>query len=374
MALRQSSPFVWLVLPFFLWLFPPAAAVFAQAPPGVLVAEVSRRDVSPSSRYVGRVEATDSVELRARVAGFLEQRNFEEGRTVAAGELLFTIEKAPYQAAVAAAKADVAAAVADRKNARAALARLEQLAPRNLASQADLDAAAAAAAVAEASVLKAEAALEQAQLDLNYTDIKSPIDGRISAATYSVGNLVGPESGTLATVTSIDPIYVTMAISERQLIEARRSGINLDNPPVFPQLVLGDGGVYEPPGNFNYLSPAVDPNTDTLQARAVFPNPQGLLVPGQFVSVIIRRKTPTEATVVPQVAVQQDAQGYFVLVVDRANAVEQRRIQVGGTSGDDWVVEDGLATGERVIVQGAQKVRPGITVAPEPAPIPRGEG
>jgi membrane fusion protein (multidrug efflux system) len=227
-----------------------------------------------------------------------------------------------------------------------------------------MDQAVADQASAQAKVLQAQAALQSAELDLGYTTISSPIAGRISQARYSVGSLVGPGSDPLASVTSLDPIYIAIAVSEKDLLEARRQGIDLENPPVAPFLTLSDGSQYARDGRFDYLDSRVNQSTDTITARAVFPNPERILVPGQFVTVTVRQKQPVSAIVVPQAAVQRDQQGYFVLVVDQANQVEVRRIEVGDQTASDWVISQGLAAGERVIVQGIQKVRPDMVVNP----------
>lgn len=342
------------------------AAMAQQAPdaPSVVVAEAERRDVTPSFSYVGRVEAIETVELIARVEGFLEQRNFREGGDVKKGDLLFVIEQAPYQIVVEEREADLAGARATLENAELDFARKESLVKRKNVSQASLDEARAARGTARASVQQNDAALKRAKLDLSYTTVVSPIDGRISRATYSVGSLVGPDNGSLATVTSIDPVYVTIAVTEKDLIQARREGIDLDDPPVAPSLMLSDGSAYQHSGEFDYLDPSVNQATDTILARAVFPNPERLLLPGQFVTVTVRRKQPVSAVVIPQAAVQEDQQGYFVLVVDRGNRVEARRVEMGEQTGTDWVVSDGLAEGERVVVQGLQKIRPDMVVNP----------
>ena len=343
-----------------------SASVVAQAPepPSVVVAEVERRDVTPSFFYVGRVEAFETVDLIARVEGFLEQRNFREGGDVRKGDVLFLIERAPYQIEVEQREADLAGARATLKNAEEDFARKETLVNRRTLAQASLDEARAALGTARASVQQAQAALRRAELDLTYTAVLSPIDGKISRATYSVGSLVGPNSDALATVTSIDPVYVTIAVTEKDLIEARRRGIDLDNPGVAPSLRLSDGSAYEHPGEFDYLDPSVSQATDTILARAVFPNTERLLLPGQFVTVIVRQKQPVAAVVVPQAAVQEDQQGYFILVVDRDNRVTIRRVTLGEQFETDWIVTDGLADGERVVVQGLQKIRPDMVVNP----------
>ena len=344
---------------------PVAAAQSAPADaPSVIVAAVERREVTPSFVFVGRVEAAETVDLVARVEGFLERRGFREGGDVERGDLLFLIEQAPYRIAVEQREADLAGAQATLDNAQGDFARKEALVERGTLAPSALDEARAALGTARAGVQQAQAALRRARLDLSYTEVASPIAGRASRAAFSVGSFVRPNGGVLATVTSIDPVHVTIAVPERDLIEARRQGMDLDDPPVAPSLRLSDGSDYEHPGDFDYVEPAVDRATDTILARAVFPNPDGVLLPGQFVTVIVREKQPLSTLVVPQAAVQRDRQGRFVLVVDRADRVEVRRVALGDRAGADWTVSDGLAEGERVVVQGLQKIRPDMVVNP----------
>ena len=344
----------------------PAGAQSAaeQAAPSVVVIEAATQDVTEQFEYPGRAEAVERVEIRARVEGFLETRNFREGSEVTAGDVLFTIERAPYEVVVEQRQSELASAQATVISAEADYNRKAALAKRKDVSQADLDTARATLDTARASVMGAKAALRAAQLDLAYTTIKSPIDGRISQATYSIGNLVNSSSDPLATVTSINPIHVNIQVSEEQLTDARKRGINLDNPPVAPVLTLSDGSTYPSEGTFDFLAPSVDQGTDTVTARATFPNPNHLLLPGQFLNVVVRQKTPETALTVPQASIQQDSQGYFLLVVDSSDVAQIRRVKLGRQVKGNWIVTDGLAAGERVIVQGIQKARPGAKVSP----------
>ena len=334
-----------------------AGSAVAQAAfdaPSVIVAEVEPRDVTPSFFYVGRVE---TLELVARVEGFLERRDFREGGHVEKGDLLFLIEQAPYRIAVEQREADLAGARATLENAEEDFARKETLVERKTLARSALG-------TARAAVQQAQASLRCAKLDLSYTEVASPIAGQISRAAYSVGAFVRPGDGALATVTSTDPVHVTIAVPEKDLIEARRQGIDLEDPPVAPSLLLSDGSAYAHAGEFDYLDPSVDQATDTVLARAVFPNPDRVLLPGQFVTVIVRQKQPVSAVVIPQAAVQKDQRGHFVLVVDRADRAVVRRVVLGEPTGAEWVVSEGLAEGERVVVQGLQKIRPDIVVNP----------
>lgn len=332
--------------------------------PAVIVEQVSETELKQAFRMVGRVEATAKVDLLARVSGFLEQRMFTEGTFIDANKPLFQIERAPYEIAHQQAEAELASAQAALKNADAELRRNRTLKQRGAVSQSQLDLKVAERDQARANVLKAEAGLRKAQLDLDYTLVRSPISGQIGKARYSNGNLVGPNSESLATVVQLDPIYVELSVSEKDMIQARREGINLDNPPVAPRLELSDGSDYEMDGQFDFVNPEVDTNTDTIRVRASFPNPKGILLPGQFVHVTIETKQPKIVVSVPQAAVQKDREGFFVLTVDRDNKVEIRRIKVGDQFNGRWQIQHGLLKGERIIIEGLQKARPGSVVKP----------
>ena len=271
---------------------------------------------------------------------------------------------APYEVVVAQRAAELAAAKAALKSLQVDFARKLKLVKRGDVAVAKLDASRAELASGEATIMIAAAELRQAKLDLSYTKVISPIAGKISRARYSIGNLVDLNSEPLATVTSVDPVYVTIRISEKQLINARKRGIDLYSPPTAPSLILTDGSKYPLGGEFDYLSPSVDQTTDTVVARALFANPARILLPGQFSTVIVRQKLSVSKHVLPQAAVQQDSRGRFVLVVDRANKVELQRVTTGRQVDTDWVIEEGLNSGERVIVQWIRKVRPDIIITP----------
>ncbi len=343
----------------------PGGAGAAPPPPSVTVAPVVRADITPSFEFVGRVQAVNSVELRARVDGFLEKRNFVEGGDVEKGQLLFLIEQPPYKAQVDQASAELAGAKATLENAKVTLERNEKLIQKGTVSQAALDDATAAEREANAQVLQKKAALEKAKIDFGYTEIHAPISGKIGRADITVGNLVGPSSEPLANIVSMDPIYVLIAVSERDLLQARRGGgLENDKETLIPHLRLSDGEEYKTPGKFDFIDNRVDPNTDTIEVRAVFANPDGILVPDQFATVVIKRSDPVSALVIPQAAIQEDQSGTFVLLVEKDNKVKQQRVTTGEQDGTNWVIKEGLDEGQMVIVQGLQKVRPGITVTP----------
>ena len=335
-----------------------SAATPASPPPAVTVISLQPTEVTPGAGFNGRVVAVDEVQLRARVTGFLEQRRFEEGADVQAGDLLFVIEKAPYQAVVEQRRAELASAEANRANTAVQLQRGEELVKNDNIPAAEVDQRRAADQMAAAQILEAQAALEQAEINLGYTEIHAPIAGRIGRADLSVGNLVGPDSGVLATIVSQDPIYVTFPVTQRQLLAHRGER----GDPVV-RVTLPDGTLYEHPGTLNFLDVQVDPGTDTVTVRGELPNPDRILVDGQFVGVRVERGEPERVLAVPQASLQVDQAGPYVLVVGGDDKVEARRVTLGDVEGEQVVVESGLNEGERIIVEGIQKVRPGMTVA-----------
>jgi membrane fusion protein (multidrug efflux system) len=340
-------------------------------PPAVTTVAVEARDIAPTTEFIERVEAIQSFEALPRVEGFLREVAFSDGQDVKAGQLLYTIEPAPYEAALASARAQVSRAKANLLQAQANYQRTEELRGRGNVSEAQLDEATAARDVAQADVLAAQAAVQTAELNLGYTRIASPIDGRIGVTAVTVGNLVSPGSGPLANVVQLDPIRVVFSVSDRDLLAVRQQYEGLSPQELVkryvPKLRLPNGGEYREEGRVEFVDNRVDPATGTIAVRAVFPNPQQTLLPGQFVTALIRPERSERRPVVPVAAVQQDREGHFVLVLDQQNRVGQRRIQVGPQIEQAFAVESGLQEGETVILGGVQKVRPGITVQPSPA-------
>ena len=347
-----------------------ATAQGASPPPAVTVTPVVSRQVTETGDFVGRVTAIDKVDIVARVPGFIEERYFTEGQQVKTGDLLFRIEQATYKAAVEQQRANLAKAKATEVNAALQLGRGKELVSKQNISQATVDQRAADEAAAQANVLAAQALLDQAEINLGYTEIRSPINGRIGIAIFTVGNLVDPSSGKLATIVRQDPIYVIFQASERDILEYKRRVAEsaAKNPHVTVHIQLPNGSVYPHPGLTNFLDVQVETTTDTVAVRAQVPNPEGLLVPGGIVGVTVEKGTPQSALVVPQSAVQLDQAGRYVLVVDEAKKVELRRVTTGVEQGREIVVTDGLKEGELVIVEGIQKVRAGQIVTASVVP------
>lgn len=333
-------------------------------PPAVGVSVAAMKGVSRSDQFVGRIQAIGIVGIRARVEGFLEKVLFTEGQDVKAGDILYQIEKDQYQAAVEQAKANLAAAQATEVNAQLQYNRSLQLVKNQYTPQATVDQNKAAWDTAKAQILQNQAVLTQAEINLGYTDIRSPIDGRIGRTAYTLGNLVNPASGILATIVSPDPIYVLFPVSQRQLDDIRKSRLQANGTMTKIQILvtLANGEEYPLPGVWNFTDPQVDQQTDTLIMRATLPNPDRVLVDGGFVTVTIRERKELPKLVVPQAALQVDQAGYYVLVVGEDSKVEERRITTGANQGMDVVVQTGLKEGEKVIVEGVQKVRPGQMV------------
>ena len=355
------------------WLVANVGVALAQGappPPSVTVAPVVSREVRETADFIGRVTPIDKVDIVARVQGFIEQRLFTEGQNVKTGDLLFRIEQDTYKAAVEQQTANVAKAKATEVNAALQLARAKELVRNQNIPQATVDQRAAEEAAAQADILEAQAALEQAQINLRYTEIRSPIDGRIGLANFTIGNLVSPSSGTLATVVSQDPIYAIFQASEREILDYKRRIAELADKQghVAIRVRLPDGSLYAEPGVTDFLDIQVSPSSDTVAVRAQLPNPQGLLTAGGIVGVVVEAGKPQTALVVPQSAVQLDQAGRYVMVVDQAKKVELRRITTGSEQGTGLTVTDGLREGELVIVEGVQKVRPGQVVAASVAP------
>ncbi|ETA71365.1 MULTISPECIES: efflux RND transporter periplasmic adaptor subunit [Mesorhizobium] len=336
-------------------------------PPAVVVEKIEVQQVSNPAQFTGRVEAIEAVDIRARVTGFLHSVDFKDGQAVKAGDTLFEIEPDQLNALVASARAQVARADATRISAERSLARNRDLLARRTVSQATVDEVQAAFDVASADVQVAQAALDTAELNLSYAHITAPISGSIGRATFTTGNLVGPDSGSLARIVSLDTVRVAFAVTEGLLVTIRQqqaSGGGLDPNTLKLSLRLANGTDYGTPGRIEFIENEIDPQTGTVAARAVFPNPRHILLPGQFVTLYVQEKDAPSLPVVPQTAVLQDREGRFVYLLGKDNIVSQQRIHTGARVGNGWAVTKGLDGGEQVVVEGIQRLAQGMTVQP----------
>ena len=333
--------------------------------PLVMVTAVTEKNVNPPKEFVGHVEAIQMVELQARVGGVLEQVNFKEGSDVQTGDVLYCIEQAPYRARVNSAKARVSKAEAALTRANHYLKRIRNVRSGGISST-NIESAEADVLEAGAEVQGTRSALDLAELDLGYTIISAPISGRIGATALTKGNLCGPTSGPLARIVQLDPIRVQYSVSENDLSVIKMafedSSLKHGERMLRLQIRLPGGKVLPLSGHVDFVDNEVDDSTGTISVRLIFDNPASLLLPGQYVTVLIARNKTTLLPVIPQSAVLEDREGRYVLVVNAENKVLQRRVTTGVLSGLLWAIESGLRVGEMVIVQGIQKVHPGQTV------------
>jgi membrane fusion protein, multidrug efflux system len=335
----------------------------AAVPVGVVKAE--RKPIADALDFVGRVDAINRVEIRARVTGFLEDVLFKEGDFVKEGAPLYRIEPGLFQAAVEQAQGALERSRAAKALSEIQLQRAQDLLDKNAGTVVARDQAKAADQQAQGAVLSDEANLATAKINLGYTEINAPIAGKISKTNVTKGNVVGPQSGILTTIVSQDPMYVTFPVSQREFLRARERGYKVDVEGITARLRFADGNFYDEKGKINFIDVTVDRATDTVLARASFPNPAGGLTDGQLVRVNLESGTPEEKVVVPQAALIADQEGVYVFIVEDGKAAI-RRIKVGAESGADVIVEQGLSGGELVIVQGLQAVRPGAAVRATP--------
>lgn len=340
------------------------------APPpvvGVVVDTVRQEPYQPKSVYVGRLVAKDDVTIRAMVSGYLLSREFIEGEQVAAGDVLYRIDPSEYAAALAKAKAELAAATANQTNAERNFKRGQELLPRGAISQVEMDNLTAQKLDADAHIEAARAQVTSAEVNLGFTTIKAPIAGRIGRSQVSPGDLVGPNSGDLTSLVSVDPIEALFQVSEAtyiaqisQRVTANPSVADLKGVEVM--LELANGVVYPEVGRIDYFGNRIDASTGTMEARARIPNPYGLLVPGQYVRVTLQDTELLEGLFLPLAAVQADQQGPFVLVVGADSTVSRRNVELGDRFDDLVLALGGVEDGDRVIVRGLQQVRPGMPV------------
>jgi membrane fusion protein (multidrug efflux system) len=357
----------------------PAQAQFGpQGPPAVGVQEAARRPVTESTEFVGRVEAVERVEIVARITGFLQERLFQEGQEVKRGDPLYRIERQTYEAEFARAQANVASAEAEVANARVTLSRAQELTRSGAGTRVALDNAVAQERTANAQLLAARAASRSAEVNLGYTEIASPIDGKIGRTNLTIGNVVGPNTGTLAIIVSQDPMRVSFPVSERQALEMRnryasRGGVEA----VQVRFRTADGQTYPEVGRIEFIDNQINRATDSILVRARVPNPprQGgdrALIDGQFVTVFVEGIEPVLAITIPRAAVLQDQQGSYAFIVDAEGKAQRRNLRLGRNTPETAVVEQGLNPGDKVIVEGIQRVRPGQQVNAAPASPPPG--
>jgi membrane fusion protein, multidrug efflux system len=358
-------------------------SLHAQAPPGgpaaVGVVRAEKKAITETSEFVGRVQAVDRVDLTARVTAFVQERLFTEGSEVKEGDLLYRLERAPFEAAVQQQSASVAQLNALLNNATIQLGRAQALLNTPAGQRSTVDDARANQLSQAAQLMSAQAQLRQAEINLNYTDITAPITGKIGQTRFSVGNVVSPSSGALNTIVSQDPMYVVFPIAVRAEIDigkryASKGGFNA----VVVKLRLSDGSTYGQEGKIDYVDPTVAQNTDTIVIRAKIANPKRgpdrpgqiadrALTDGEFVTVMVEGIEPILVLAVPRAAILSDQQGNYVYVVDSQNHAQQQRVQLGQSTAETAVIMSGLSEGQMVVVDGIQKIRPGAPVTPGPA-------
>lgn len=344
-------------------LGPGGALAQDPAAPAVTVAKAAKQTVSSTLTFNGRLQADQSIQLIARVSGFLDRVGFQPGDQVGPGDVLFQIEKDQYEASLRIAEGTLAAAEATVTDARIERDRQATLVERNASAQTTLDSAEAALGRAQGQMKQAQASLELARLDLAYSSITAPFAGRIGERNIDPGALVGPETGALATLTSLDPIHVNFLVPTAQLrntMELLESGALKAEDSV--RIVLANGREYAGSGALDFVDSTVDQGTDSVRVRATFANPEGVLLHDELVRVRLAGQSTDEDLTIPLVSLQRDLVGDYVMVVDDQGKVEKRRITIAREEGDTAIVEDGLSEGERVITQGVNKVREGITV------------
>ena len=356
-------------------------------PPAVGTTVVQPQSITETDEFVGRIQATNRVDLVARVTGFLTKRLFTEGAEVKPGDLLYQIEKPPFEADVAAKMAAVAQANAQLQNASITLGRANSLLNTPAGQRSTVDDATAGQRSQAAMLLAAQANLQTSQINLGYTDITAPISGKIARTNVTVGNVVGPSTGTLATIVSQDPMYVLFPIALRSALDLRdRYADKGGTAAVIIKLKLPTGKTYDQVGHIDYIDPIVAANTDTVNIRAIIPNPyfpgaqpgtpgDRDLADGEFVTVLLQGAQPIQTLAIPQAAVLSDQQGNYVYVIGPDNKALQRRITLGQTAGALATVTTGLKQGDVIISDGVQRVRPNQPVNPAPsAPGPGGAG
>jgi membrane fusion protein, multidrug efflux system len=352
----------------------------AAGPPAVGIIEAVKRPVTESNEFLGRIEATNRVNVVARVTAFLEKRDFIEGAEVKTGDMLYELERGPFEADLESKKAQVAQLQATLVNAKLTTGRAKALLGGPAGQQSTYDAALANEQSLEAQVQAAQAQVDLSKINLDYTQIRSPIDGKIGRTAVTEGNVVTPNSGVLTTIVSQDPMYVTFPVSVREGLTLRDRYATLGGfKAVVIRVRLPDGKLYDQVGQLNFVNNTIQQNTDTIILRGTIPNPvlprlssaDGVtvrqLTDNEFVTVLLEGVQPVEVVAIPRSAVLSDQQGEYVFVLGPDNKAEQRRIVLGQSTATIAAVTSGLSVGEKVIAEGMQRVRPGQPVAPGPA-------
>jgi membrane fusion protein, multidrug efflux system len=341
----------------------------AQQPPSTVPVGVVRAELKPISKtadFVGRVESINRVQIVARVTGFLEEVKFTEGDIVKVGTPLYLIEQGLFKAAVESAQGALERSKAAKTLTEIQLTRAQELLNRQAGTAVTRDQALASDQQAAGQILTDQANLDTAKINLGYTEINSPINGRVGRTNITKGNVVGPDTGSLTLVVSQDPMYVTFPVSQTQVLQARQQGqTHIDDIKVM--LKFSDGSTYDQVGHINFVDVTVDRGTDAVTVRATIANPKGLLIDNQLVRVLLESGTPVEKLVIPQASLIADQEGTYVFVVADGKAVV-RRIKVGEESGTGVTVDSGLTAGDLVIVEGLQSLRPGTPVRATPMP------
>jgi len=333
--------------------------------PTVETVTVIQDDVPIKKEWVGVLDGLVNATIRPQVSGYLVHQNYHEGEAVRKGQVLFEIDPRTFQAALNKAKAQLSQQMARHEQAKANLNRIKPLADKNAVSQKDLDDAIGVELSARSSVEAAQAAVEEAQLNLEFTKITSPVNGVAGIAKTQLGNLVGPNNQEeLTSVSTLDPIKVYININEREYLNAAAAGKKVEEIPL--ELILADGDIYPHQGHLAIIDRQVDPTTGTMKIGALFPNKDNKLRPGQYGRIRATVRVKEGALLVPQRAVTEIQGKYLVAVVAAENKIEIRPVQVGERIGTDWIIDKGLNPGEQVVAEGTQKVRAGMTVNPKP--------
>lgn len=354
----------------------PVSAQVPTGPPVVGYVVSEKKPVTQIQEFIGRIEAVNKVNVVARVSAELEEAPFKEGTEVKKGDILYQLEKPPYEAAVESAKASVDQFSALLRNATLTTERYKKLLSGPAGQQSSVDSALAQQQAYQAQMLGAQAQQKTAEINLGYTTIRSPIDGKVGRIAVTVGNIVSPTSGTLTTIVSQDPMYVTFPVPSPTLLELGRMYASKGGfDAVVLRIRLPDGSLYSEKGKLDYIDPSVAANTDTVTLRGTIPNPLRKtgnesirpLIDGEFVTALVEGVEPIVALAIPRSAVLSDQQGDYVYVIGSDDVVTQRRIQLGQSTAAVAMVAAGLSEGEKIVTEGIQRVRPNLKVAPQPA-------